>query len=293
MKKTTDSSPLAVTQLCVSYPGKEVLLDLALSLKEGEVYGLLGRNGAGKTTLINTLMKLIEPVSGTIAYWGEDINAVKPSTWRRISYLGEMSGVLPHWRVERLIRLQEHSYQRIRMGWVNKLMRQFDIEKTSKMKELSKGSQQLVGLILAVSVEPDLLLLDEPASGLDPIARRDLLGKIFDIMGASGEARCTTLISSHMISDLERIVDRVGFLSRGKIQLEGGLDDLKEHCALVKLPPETALPDGVRRVCKSTDGYELVAGRIENITEGDIRYLGLEDLYYELLSTPSLKEERS
>lgn len=290
MNINKDQHPLVIKQLGVHYPGKEVLCDLDLTLKQGEVYGLLGRNGAGKTTLINTLMNLLQPVKGSITYWGDDMNAIRPSTWKRISYIGEMSGVLPHWRVERLVKLQQHSYGRIRLGWVNNLFRKFGIEKSSRMKELSKGSQQLVGLILAISVQSDLLILDEPASGLDPIARRDLLGKIFEIISLNGAQPCTTLISSHMISDLERIVDQVGFLSCGRIILEGGLDDLKENCALVKPPPGDGFPEGVKPICSCSDGYVLVSGDLEKLAGNDMRFLGLEDLYLELLGTDSLDE---
>jgi len=281
MNATTDI-PLLIEELHVSYPGKKVLEGTTLSVRSGEVYGLLGRNGAGKTTLLNTVMRLLEPLKGKILLWGRPHSTPGESDlWRRVSYLGEMSGVLPHWTVRRLAAFQESCYGRLRRDWVETLFGEFGISQKSLMKSLSRGQQQMVGLVLAVAVEPDLLLLDEPAAGLDPVARRELLGKVLDLMG---EKRSATLITSHILSDLERIVDRVGFLDRGRIVLEDALDDLKERCAVVTVPRDQELPPSVTVLKKRADGRLLVSGDLSSFPASAKQPLGLEDLYVELLS---------
>jgi len=280
MHEDRRETALSIDALDVSYPGKEVLRNLSLHVARGEIYGLLGRNGAGKTTLLNALMRLIEPIRGRIAYWGEEIHSVPTKTWRRISYLGEMAGVLPHWTVRRIVAFQRESYGRLRQDWTERLLGEYGIDTRMRMRALSRGQQQMVGLILAIAVEPDLLLLDEPAAGMDPVARRKLLANIFDLMG---NRKCATLITSHVISDIERLVDRVGFLSRGRIILEGQLDDLKDTCALLRWGPDEPLPRGLECLRARDDGHMLVAGDLSAVSADDVERLSLEDLYVELL----------
>ncbi len=281
---TNGQNPLAIDDLSVSYPGKEVIKGLDLDLRAGEVYGLLGRNGTGKTTLLKTLMRCLEPLKGTIRYWGREIPDVTPETWKRISYLGEMSEVLPSWTVRRILAFQERSYGRIRKDWVARLLGKFDIGVGSTMRSLSRGNQQMVGLILAICVEADILLLDEPAAGLDPVARRELLSMVLELMEERG---ATVLITSHVLSDLERIVDRIGFLSRGKIILEGSLDDLKDRCALMERKAGIELPPGIEILREHTDGRTLVTGDLSGLDRDRVQPLGLEDLYVELLGPTS------
>jgi len=262
------------------YPGKKVLRDLGLSVRSGEVYGLLGRNGAGKTTLFRTLVRLLEPLRGTIRILGEDIHSLDEPGWRRVSFIGEMAGALPHWSVRRIVAFQKHSYGRMREDWVGSLLAEFGIRQEATLGTLSRGEQQMTGLILAVSVEPDVLLLDEPAAGLDPVARRELLGRVLDLMSNRGAA---VLISSHIISDLERIADRVGFLDEGRVVLEGSLDDLKESCSLVAWDPAEQPPPGVRVLRMRSGGRALVAGDLEALSGRERQPLSLEDLYVEFL----------
>jgi len=283
MDGNSRGASLTIEDLHVSYPGKDVLCGLRLHVDRGEIYGLLGRNGAGKTTLLNALMRLIEPLRGRIAYWGKDIHSLPPKSWRRVSYLGEMAGVLPHWTVRRLLAFQGESYGHLRKDWTERLLREFGIDRKRTMRALSRGEQQMVGLILAVAVEPDLLLLDEPAAGLDPVARRKLLGSILDLMG---DRTCATLITSHILSDIERLVDRVGFLSGGRIILEGPLDEIRERCAILRRDHGAPLPKGVECLRTRADGHMLIAGDLSALSEDDIQRLSLEDLYIELLGGP-------
>ncbi len=272
--------PLVIAGLEVSYPGTKVLAGLDLRVERGEIYGLLGRNAAGKTTLLATLMRLLEPLAGSIAYFGEDIRRASPATWRRISYLGEMAGVLSHWTVTRLLDFQAESYGRMRRDAADALLGEFAIKPKATMGSLSRGQQQMVGLIAATTVDPDLLLLDEPAAGLDPVARRELLGRVLDLMG---DRQCATLITSHILSDVERIVDRVGFLAEGRIILEGSLDALKEGCALVALAADADTPPGVTVLRRRADGRALVTGNLGALGPRALQRLNLEDLYVELL----------
>ncbi len=106
----------------MSYPGTNVLKGLALEVRPGDVYGLVGRNAAGKTTLLKTLMRCIEPLRGSILYWGREIHQLAPDAWRRISYLGEMAGVLPTWTVRRMLAFQEQSCGSFRRDRAERLL---------------------------------------------------------------------------------------------------------------------------------------------------------------------------
>jgi ABC-2 type transport system ATP-binding protein len=282
MHENGSAPPLVVENLTVWYPGKEVLKGLNLRIEPGEVYGLLGRNGSGKTTLLNTVMRLLEPLEGTIRCFGGDTHRLAAGEWKRISHLGEMAGVLPHWSVRRLATFQEACYGRLRRDWVDRFFTEFSIDRRSTLGSLSRGQQQMVGLILAIAVEPDLLLFDEPAAGLDPVARRELLGKVLDLMGDRNTA---TAITSHILSDLERIVDRVGFLDGGRIVLEGTLDDLKERCALVPWADLAPLPAEVKVLRRRADGLLLVTGDLATLGPVPRQRLGLEDLFVEFLGS--------
>jgi ABC-2 type transport system ATP-binding protein len=178
------------------------------------------------------------------------------------------------------VAFQHHCYGRIREDWVDRFLEDYRISPRSMMRELSRGQQQMVGLILAVAVEPDLLLLDEPAAGLDPVARRELLGAVLELMG---DRQSATLITSHILSNIERIVDRVGFLAEGRIVLEGTLDDLKERCALVRLEAAEGVPEGITVLRTRRDGSALVSGDLSRLPSERRHALSLEDLYVELL----------
>jgi ABC-2 type transport system ATP-binding protein len=187
----------------------QVLAGLDLAVPEGSIYGLLGRNGAGKTTLLKLAMGLLSPTAGSIRIDSE-----------RIGYVAE-SGSLPDWMTARdLIRFERRLRPRLDVARLERLAGD------APMRALSKGQRKRLELELALAAEPEVLILDEPFDGLDPVTRAEA-------MEAVVQSGATMLISSHALTDLERLCDRVGVLAGGRIAFAAPLDELKESLAVV------------------------------------------------------------
>jgi ABC-2 type transport system ATP-binding protein len=212
------------------FGAKAALDNLSISIPRGVVFGLVGANGAGKTTLIKHLLGLLKAQSGAVRVFGLDPVKEPVRVLSRIGYLSEVSD-LPGWmRVDELIRYMRAFYPTWDEAYAAELHGQFELDLSAKIKNLSKGQRARVGLLVALAYKPELLLLDEPSSGLDPIVRRDILGAIVRTIADEGR---TVLFSSHLLDEVERISDRVAMLKSGRILFMGELDDIKEtHCRL-------------------------------------------------------------
>ena len=177
--------------------GKKVALDnVSITLPQGTVLGLIGENGAGKTTLIKHILGLLKPSEGTVRVFGLDPAADPVGVLGRIGYLAEEDG-LPSWmRVDELQRYARAFYPTWDVEYAERLRKDFGLEQGARLKTLSKGQRARAGLMVALAYRPDLLLLDEPSSGLDPIVRRDILGAIIRTIADEGR---TVLFSSHLL----------------------------------------------------------------------------------------------
>jgi ABC-2 type transport system ATP-binding protein len=206
--------------------GPKVALDrVSLRVPRGAVFGLVGANGAGKTTLIKHVLGLLRAASGSVRVFGRDPVADPPGVLGRIGYLSE-EGDLPGWmRVAELIRYTRAFYPNWDDAYAEELRRAFTLDPAALVKNLSKGQRARTGLLLALAHRPELLLLDEPSSGLDPIVRRDILGAIIRTIAEEGR---TVLFSSHLLDEVERVSDHVAMINQGQIVFSAGLDDLKE-----------------------------------------------------------------
>lgn len=223
----------------------EAVHDLSLSVERGMVYGLLGRNGSGKTTTIKIIMGLLHPSSGQVSMYGVDAWDPPVDVRRKIGYVSEKQILDPSARVQDLIKFCAGFYPQWNWEFCNAMMKQFLIPPARRVKELSHGTQRELALICAMGHRPELLVLDEPASGLDTVARREIL----DLLGAFvHEQGGSILISSHILTDLERIVSHVGIIHRGHLVLSGALDELKEHIQRVRI---IFADDGYREVALS------------------------------------------
>jgi ABC-2 type transport system ATP-binding protein len=200
--------------------GKVQAVDgLDLSVQTGEIYGFLGVNGAGKTTAIRMLMGIIKPDAGVIGYVSQE-QTFYP--WMTCRMLGRfVGGLYPTWDKEEFERL----------------LRVLDLPPDRKSSQLSGGMRVKLALALALAPRPALLILDEPTSGLDPLARREFLNIIRQ---QAREHRRTTLFSSHIIGEIERVADRVGIIHRGRMCFEGSLDELRASIRLVLEPVRAA-----------------------------------------------------
>jgi ABC-2 type transport system ATP-binding protein len=213
-----------VSELTKRFGHKAALASVSLSLPRGAVYGLVGANGAGKTTLIKHILGLLRAESGSVRVFGLDPVADPVGVLSRIGYLSEEND-LPGWmRVDELIRYSRAFYPAWDDAYAEELRQGFALEPSAKIKTLSKGQKARAGLLIALAYRPELLVLDEPSSGLDPIVRRDILGAVLRTI--AGEGR-TVLFSSHLLDEVERVADHVTMISDGTIVLSGPLDALK------------------------------------------------------------------
>jgi ABC-2 type transport system ATP-binding protein len=217
-------SVIAVSGLTRRFRSKTALAGVSLSVPRGAVHGLVGANGAGKTTLIRHILGLLRAQSGSVRVFGLDPVADPVSVLARIGYLAEDHDV-PGWMtVDELIR-----YSRaFRPGWddayAEYLRETFALDPATKIRNLSRGQRARAGLLIALAYRPELLVLDEPSSGLDPIVRRDILGAILRTIAEEGR---TVLFSSHLLDEVEQVADHVTMISDGRIVLTEALHDLE------------------------------------------------------------------
>jgi ABC-2 type transport system ATP-binding protein len=224
----TSAAPNAVeiTGLSRKFGAKLALDQVSLKVRPGRVFGLVGANGAGKTTLIKHLLGRLKPESGSVRVFGFDPVADPAAVLGRIGYLSENRD-LPAWmRVDELLRYTEAFYPKWDMAYAEELRRQFGLEPRAKIKTLSRGENAKAGLLIALAYRPELLLLDEPSSGLDPVVRRDILEAIIRTVADEGR---TVLFSSHLLEEVERVADDVAMMFNGRVVLTGALDAVKDN----------------------------------------------------------------
>ena len=251
------------------FGAKRALDNVSLTVPRGVVFGLVGANGAGKTTLIRHVLGLLKAQSGSVRVFGLDPVQEPVRVLARIGYLSE-EGDLPGWmRVDELMRYMRAIYPTWDEAYAQDLRRQFELDPAAKVKTLSKGQKARAGLLIALAYRPELLLLDEPSSGLDPIVRRDILGAIVRTIAEEGR---TVLFSSHLLDEVERISDRVAMLKGGRILFTGELDEIKRthHRLTLRFDDERREPpalDGMLgwegRGCEWT---VIARGRIDELT---------------------------
>jgi ABC-2 type transport system ATP-binding protein len=215
-------------KLTKSYGEHRGIIDVDLTVNQGEVFGFLGPNGAGKTTTIRTVLDLIRPTSGRALVFGIESTADPVAIHRRIGYIpGEFA------LYDRLTGGQTIAYFANVGGGVdpayqNALVERFDIDPKRRYQELSKGNKQKIGLVIALQHQPELLILDEPTSGLDPLVQQSF----FELVREARDAGRTVFLSSHILSEVERSCDRVAIIRDGRIVKLGsieGLRDLAHH----------------------------------------------------------------
>ena len=235
-----------VTNLTRQYKRVTALDDVTLEIPKGAVFGLVGSNGAGKTTLIKHLMGMLRPQQGTVEVFGLDPIADPEKALVRMGYLSEDRD-LPGWmRVHELMRYLRAFYPNWDPEYAESLREQFQLDPHAKMKTLSRGQLAQAGLLGALAHRPDLLVLDEPSSGLDPIVRRDILSAIIRTVADEGR---TVLFSSHLLEEVDRVADHMAMIYKGKLLLNAPMETIKaEHTrftATFDTPPDKATLDGV------------------------------------------------
>ena len=211
---------LEINNLNKSFDNKEILKDINLSIQSGKIIGLLGKNGVGKTTLIKLINDLLTPTSGEILIKGQKIGV---ETKKVISYLPERTYLNKQMKVSEVISYFEDFYDNFDSKKAKRLLKDLDLDINQKLTKMSKGMQEKVQLVLVMSRSADLYVLDEPLGGVDP-ATRDY---ILDTILSNFNENASVIISTHLISDIEKILDEVIFIDKGQIVLQSDADKLR------------------------------------------------------------------
>ncbi len=211
------------------YKGTDIyaLRSLDLDIKAGEVYGYLGPNGAGKSTTIRTLMNFIQPTEGSAAIMGLDIVRDSVEIKRSVGYLSSDMAMY-----DKMTGYQFLDYMSDLQGsgdraYRQELIKRFQPELDKKLGDLSRGNKQKVGIIQAFMHQPDTLIMDEPSSGLDPLMQE----AFYDLIKESGQRGAAVFMSSHILSEVQRICDRVGIIRKGKLIVERDINEMAKEAA--------------------------------------------------------------
>ena len=286
-----------VSDLTHRFGARTALASVSLSVPRGAVYGLVGANGAGKTTLIKHVLGLLRAEGGAVRVFGLDPVAEPVAVLSRIGYLSEEND-LPSWMsVGELIRYSRAFYPAWDDAYAEELRRMFALDPGAGIKTLSKGQKARAGLLIALAHRPELLVLDEPSSGLDPIVRRDILNAVIRTIAHEGR---TVLFSSHLLDEVEEVADHVTMISHGQVVQSAPLADMKKSHRSVTLrfpaprsrPPEipgvlrwdgagqewtAACRDGRGELTAAVAewGAEIVAERAPTLDELFFAYVGI------------------
>ena len=246
--------------LTKSFDGEKALDSVDLKIMPGNIIGLLGPNGCGKSTLMRHMIGLYLPDKGSCTTYGSDAGKLTQKELSRIGYVHQEGELLDWMTVEQLIQYVNAFHENWNADLKDRCVRDFEINRQSKVGDLSPGQRQKLSILLAIGHEPDLLILDEPASALDPITRAHFFDLLIDIIQQEPK---TILISSHILSDVEKVIDHVIMMKNGSIVQDKSFDDLRDHYMRVKLTSLGAsLPDKLpfERVlsCQQNNGQAIL-----------------------------------
>ena len=213
---------VSVKNLYKKFDNKTILNNISFKIKRGKIVGLLGKNGMGKTTLIKILNDLLTPTSGEVLINGEKVGI---NSKKIISYLPERTYLDKTKTVDEVIKYFSDFYDNFDSKKAYKLLNDLKLDKNQKLSKMSKGMQEKVQLVLVMSRNADLYVLDEPLGGVDPATRDYILDTILNNFNENA----SVIISTHLISDIERILDEVIFINDGKIVLTSDADKLRNE----------------------------------------------------------------
>ncbi len=280
---------LEVCNLTKTFGYFKALDDLSMTIPKGAVYGLVGPNGAGKSTAIRHITGVYRPDKGSIRMDGVSVYEV-PCVKKRIGYIPDDIFYFPSASIEDMCQFYKGIYPQFDMDLYNRLFEVFDLPKKTPIRRFSKGMQKQAAFHLSICTRPDLLVLDEPVDGLDPVMRRQVWSLL---LSEVAQRETTVLISSHNLRELEDICDHVGIMDKGKMLLERSLEDMQGNT--VKLQMVGDAPEGLEVLHESNSGRLktlVVRGSAEEVTAKmqavnpayfDVLPLSLEEIFiYEL-----------
>lgn len=273
--------------------GKALLRDISVDVAPGDIVGVIGKNGAGKTTLLEVLLGFSPATTGTVTLFGSDSFNLPAEAKRRIGFVPQQDELVNELTSAQLLTLNASLHGHWNKELVGRLVADWGVPAQSQIRVLSVGERQKISTLLAMGHEPDLLVLDEPASSLDPIARRQFLEQILEVAASPARA---VLFSTHIVSDLERVANQIWIVREGAVVWQGALDTLKESVVRLDIRGRGALPAslGIADVLSHrSDGRwaSLVVSRWDPAQAEDLarrldaeivaENLGLEDIFVE------------
>ncbi len=251
---------IRTSNLTKDYGAGRGLFDLGLQVPEQEVFGYLGPNGSGKTTTIRLLMGMIRPTSGSAHIFGLDCTRDSVEVKRKVGYL---PGDVPQFgslRGGEVVAYLGGMRGGVDRRHVRAIAERFDLDLNRRFREYSSGNKQKLAILLAFMHRPDLLILDEPTSGLDPLNQREF----YALLGEARDAGATIFFSSHVLSEVEEVCDRVGILRAGKLVKVAQLDELRRirvHRVEIEFAADTEVPEGRLRAAPGVENLS-VSGQI-------------------------------
>lgn len=226
------------------------LRGLDLTVPEGSVYGFLGPNGSGKSTTIRLLMGMLKPTGGTIDVLGARVPDSMPRILSRTGYVPERPHLYPTFTVGETLAYHAAFFQAWDERWATEMLSRFSLDRSRRVKALSKGETGKLMMLLALYQRPDLLILDEPTDGLDPVVRRDVMGAVMDYVA---EAGATVFISSHLVHELERMCDWVGVLDAGRMVAEMPMEAFRNEIRQLRVEDPPPMSDPVEALGQESD----------------------------------------
>ncbi|MHC4513307.1 MAG: ABC transporter ATP-binding protein [Planctomycetota bacterium] len=292
---SSPSSPIQFHEVYRSFGNQDVLRGLSLAVRPGEIYAFLGRNGSGKTTALRVLLGFLKPMSGRSQILGVNSQELTPADRGRIGYVSEGHRLYGSFRVRDAIQFEAGTRQNFRKDYATEAAKRCGLPPKQMVMQLSRGQRAQLALIFAVAGQPEVMIFDDPAMGLDVVMRREFLDVMIDLLSDQGIG---VLFSSHILTDVERIADRVGILHDGRLMVNATMAELKQRVqkrfwcgpnGVASTPPPI---DGMLRSQPRRDGWELTLldldeHREQQLAAGSSRLSeptvpSLEDLFLDL-----------
>jgi ABC-2 type transport system ATP-binding protein len=289
-----NSATVEASHLGKTFGSKRVLQDLSFGVSPGDVIGVLGKNGAGKTTLLELMLGFTQPTEGVVRVFGHESYRLPGDAKARVGFVPQQDELVDHLTVADQLRVVASFYPHWDSDLLTRLCTEWGIDLRARIKSMSVGERQKLSILLAFGHKPDLLILDEPVASLDPIARRQFLEQLVEI---SADGSRAIIFSSHIVSDIERLANRIWILKEGRLDWQGDLDSLKESIVRIHLRGAGSLPEvlsipgalSIRReaafpTAVVRDWTEAAQRDLERQISGkvEVEVLALEEIFLEL-----------
>jgi ABC-2 type transport system ATP-binding protein len=253
-----NDSVIKVENLVKYFDGRCVLDGINLNVPRGCIYGLLGRNAAGKTTIIRILLGLEPPTRGRTFLLGTESSNLSARLHSQVGYVAEGHNLIQNYKVGRVVKLCRNLSLQWNDEFFKQLIETFRLPMDRRVRQLSIGMRAQLNLSLAMAIDPVLLILDDPTLGMDTVVRRQFLELAIDVIQQQGR---TILFCSHILSDVERIADRIGILAAGKLIVDCPLEELKKHVKKLRVIFPGTVPSDLyltEIINKQVQGREMV-----------------------------------